>query len=166
MLLKRYIESLEEEKRRARAREAHIMAASTFAIGALLSAIIVLLIAPKSGKELRGDIAVKTTEGAKVVKKNAVDGFNKASKFTEGVYSQAKNAVTSKFSKNNEETEVEELKETVEEYTNFFDSFLHNDPIDIQVSVIDEALTNCLGESPKPYFAIECKRLISSITAG
>ncbi len=116
MLLKRYIESLEEEKRRARAREAHIMAASTFAIGALLSAIIVLLIAPKSGKELREDIAVKTTEGAKVVKKNAVDGFNKASKFTEDVYSQAKNVVTSKFSKNSEVVEeLEELKESVEE---------------------------------------------------
>lgn len=48
-------------------------------------------------------------------------------------------------------------KEVSEEYTSLIDSQLHNDPIDIHI--IDRALKKSWGKNPKPYFAIECKRI-------
>jgi len=54
-------------------------------------------------------------------------------------------------------------KETSEEYKSFLDGELHNDPIDIHI--VDSALKDYWGKETKPYFAIECKRLISSISS-
>ncbi len=112
MLLRRYHESL-EQRRRERRRERCVIFFNAFALGALLSAVFSLLFAPKAGKELRKDIAVKTTDGVKVVKLGAVERFNKASTFTEDVYGKAKNVVVSKFSKKPESVS-EEAEDDVE----------------------------------------------------
>lgn len=53
-------------------------------------------------------------------------------------------------------------KEVSEEYSGFLDGELHNDPIDIHV--VDYALKSSWGRKTKPYFAIECKRLVKSVS--
>ncbi|WP_430409261.1 hypothetical protein [Kordia sp.] len=53
-------------------------------------------------------------------------------------------------------------KEVSEEYRSFLDGQLHDDPIDIHI--VDYALKNFWEQKPKPYFAIECKRLIKSVS--
>jgi hypothetical protein len=53
-------------------------------------------------------------------------------------------------------------KETSEEYLNLADRQLHDDPIDIHI--VDYALKNAWSQASKPYFAIECKRLKTSIS--
>ncbi|WP_347173632.1 hypothetical protein [Polaribacter uvawellassae] len=53
-------------------------------------------------------------------------------------------------------------KETSEEYINLVDKQLHDDPIDIHI--VDYALKNAWSQGSKPYFAIECKRLKTSIS--
>ena len=53
-------------------------------------------------------------------------------------------------------------KETSEEYINLVDKKLHDDPIDIQI--VDYALKTSWTQASKPYFAIECKRLKTSIS--
>jgi hypothetical protein len=54
-------------------------------------------------------------------------------------------------------------KETSEEYINLLDEQLHDDPIDIHI--VDSALKDSWGQKTKPYFAIECKRLTSSVSS-
>lgn len=54
-------------------------------------------------------------------------------------------------------------KEVSEEYRGFLDGELHDDPIDIHV--VDYALKNSWGQKTKPYFAIECKRLVKSVSS-
>ena len=54
-------------------------------------------------------------------------------------------------------------KEVSEEYRGLLDGELHDDPIDIHV--VDYALKNSWGQKTKPYFAIECKRLIKSVSS-
>jgi hypothetical protein len=54
-------------------------------------------------------------------------------------------------------------KETSEEYINLLDRQLHDDPIDIHI--VDSALKDSWGQKTKPYFAIECKRLTSSVSS-
>jgi hypothetical protein len=54
-------------------------------------------------------------------------------------------------------------KETSEEYRNLLDGELHDDPIDIHI--VDHALKDSWGKKTKPYFAIECKRLISTVSS-
>lgn len=53
-------------------------------------------------------------------------------------------------------------KETSEEYSSLVDNILHNDPIDIHI--VDKAQQESWGKDTKPYFAIECKRILSSVT--
>ncbi|EDP94750.1 hypothetical protein U8527_07295 [Kordia algicida OT-1] len=53
-------------------------------------------------------------------------------------------------------------KEVSEEYRSSLDGLLHNDPIDIHI--VDYALKNSWGQNTKPYFAIECKRLVNSVS--
>lgn len=53
-------------------------------------------------------------------------------------------------------------KETSEEYSNLVDNVLHNDPIDIHI--VDKAQQESWGRNTKPYFAIECKRIQSSVS--
>lgn len=53
-------------------------------------------------------------------------------------------------------------KETSEEYSSLVDNILHNDPIDIHI--VDKAQQESWGKDTKPYFAIECKRIVSSVT--
>ena len=53
-------------------------------------------------------------------------------------------------------------KETSEEYSNLVDNVLHNDPIDIHI--VDKAQQESWGRDTKPYFAIECKRILSSVS--
>ncbi len=95
-MLKRYFEAIDnkkkEERRRARARNRKNVAAA-FAIGSIISGAAALLFAPKSGKELRKDIAEKSAEGAEIVKKTAVTGYAKASEFTNSVIDKAKAAL-------------------------------------------------------------------------
>lgn len=50
-------------------------------------------------------------------------------------------------------------KDAEEEYRTIIDNVLHNDPIDIHITIID--LTNFNNAQKKPYFAIECKRFTS-----
>lgn len=103
-MLKRYFESIDnkkrEERRKTRAKNRRNIAAA-FTIGSLLSGAAALLFAPKAGKELRKDIAEKTVEGAEIVKKTAVAGYSRASKFTENMVEQAKAA----FNKNSAKDE-------------------------------------------------------------
>jgi hypothetical protein len=54
-------------------------------------------------------------------------------------------------------------KEVSEEYIGFLDDKLHNDPIDIHI--VDYALKDSWGQKTKPYFAIECKRLVNSVSS-
>lgn len=54
-------------------------------------------------------------------------------------------------------------KETSEEYKSLLDGKFHNDPIDIHI--VDYALKDSWGQKTKPYFAIECKRLTTSISS-
>jgi len=53
-------------------------------------------------------------------------------------------------------------KEVSEEYRGLVDDELHNDPIDIHI--VDKAQKVSWGNNTKPYFAIECKRIKSSIS--
>jgi hypothetical protein len=53
-------------------------------------------------------------------------------------------------------------KETSEEYSHLIDNVLHNDPIDIHI--VDKAQQESWGKNTKPYFAIECKRILSSVS--
>ncbi|WP_177730482.1 hypothetical protein [Flavobacterium inviolabile] len=53
-------------------------------------------------------------------------------------------------------------KETSEEYSSLIDNVLHNDPIDIHI--VDKAQQESWGKDTKPYFAIECKRIVSSVS--
>lgn len=53
-------------------------------------------------------------------------------------------------------------KEVSEEYRSFLDGQLHDDPIDIHI--VDYALKNFWEQKTKPYFAIECKRLVNSVS--
>lgn len=116
-MLKKYFDSIENKRREQRRRERsrnRKRVATAFAVGSLLSGISALLFAPKSGKELRKDIADKTVEGAEFVKKNAVAGYEKASKFTGEVYENAKNAIQKVVHKGEEVAEevTEEVAET------------------------------------------------------
>ncbi|CAA0173376.1 hypothetical protein V3A08_15285 [Tenacibaculum maritimum] len=54
-------------------------------------------------------------------------------------------------------------KETSEEYTSLVDGQLHDDPIDIHV--VDYALKSAWKKASKPYLAIECKRLTTSVSS-
>ena len=54
-------------------------------------------------------------------------------------------------------------KEASEEYKDFLDGKLHDDPIDIHI--VDYALKDSWGQKTKPYFAIECKRLTTSVSS-
>lgn len=108
-MLKKYFDSIENRKRAERRRERsknrkRIFAA--FTIGSLISGVSALLFAPKSGKELRKDIAEKTVEGAELVKKGAVTGYEKATKSINDLYENAKSAI-----KKEKKTEVAEEKE-------------------------------------------------------
>lgn len=107
-MLKKYFDSIENKKREQRRRERsrnrkRVFAA--FTIGSLVSGLSALLFAPKSGKELRKDIADKTVEGAELVKKGAVTGYEKASKSINGLYENAKNVI--KREKKTETAEAE-----------------------------------------------------------
>lgn len=109
-MLKKYFDSIESKKRAERRREKsrnrkRIFAA--FTIGSIVSGISALLFAPKSGKELRKDIAEKTAEGAELVKKGAVTGYEKASKSINDLYANAKSVI-----KKEKKTEAAEEKET------------------------------------------------------
>lgn len=107
-MLKKYFDSIEnkrkEQRRRERARS-RSRAIAAFTFGSLISAASALLFAPKSGKELRKDIADKTAEGAELVKKNAVRSYEKASKFAGDLYQNAKSAL--KKEKQDEEQTAE-----------------------------------------------------------
>ncbi|SEB51583.1 hypothetical protein SAMN04489761_1158 [Tenacibaculum sp. MAR_2009_124] len=54
-------------------------------------------------------------------------------------------------------------KEVGEEYIGLTDNKPHNDPIDIHI--MDYALKDAWGQKTKPYFAIECKRLVTSVSS-
>jgi len=55
-------------------------------------------------------------------------------------------------------------KETNEEYYTIKDGILHNDPIDIHISIIDS--TNSWNRGKRLYFAIECKRFNSGTVSA
>ena len=54
-------------------------------------------------------------------------------------------------------------KEVSEEYRSYLDKELHNDPIDIHI--VDYALKSFWKQKTKPYFSIECKRLVKSVSS-
>lgn len=56
-------------------------------------------------------------------------------------------------------------KEVTEEYQSFIDNKLHPDPIDIQIIIKDFSLKDSLtNDEGKTYFAIECKRLTTTVS--
>ncbi|MDO4754321.1 MAG: YtxH domain-containing protein [Bacillota bacterium] len=110
-MLKKYFDSIESKKREQRKRERsrnRKRVFTAFTIGSLISGISALLFAPKSGKELRKDIADKTIEGAELVKKGAVTGYEKASKSLNELYANAKAAIK----KENKNDVAEDNKES------------------------------------------------------
>lgn len=95
-MLKKYFDSIENKRREQRRRERsrnRKRVFTAFTVGSLLSGLSALLFAPKSGKELRKDIAEKTVEGAEYVKKGATAGYEKATKSINELYQNAKSVV-------------------------------------------------------------------------
>lgn len=55
-------------------------------------------------------------------------------------------------------------KEVTEEYISLIDNILHPDPIDIQIIIKDFSLKDSMTDEGKTYFAIECKRLTTTVS--
>lgn len=55
-------------------------------------------------------------------------------------------------------------KEVTEEYNSLIDKMLHPDPIDIQIIIKVKTSKKYLTNEDKTYFAIECKRLNSTVS--
>ncbi|MDO4799728.1 MAG: YtxH domain-containing protein [Bacillota bacterium] len=126
MFLRKYRELCAARKRQQKRQTARKMA-TAFTIGGLLSGITALLFAPKSGKELRKDIADKAVEGAEVVKDGAVKFANKTKEVVGDAIEGGKEfghkvseKISETFSKGAEKVEkaadkVEKVAEEVEE---------------------------------------------------
>lgn len=109
MLLKKIQEKREEELKRQKQETAKKVGAA-LVIGSLVSAVVTLFTAPKSGKELRQDVVEKVEEGTELVK----DGASKAAKKTTEVVNDVLTKVNSKI-KPKEDSPIEIIEETVEE---------------------------------------------------
>ncbi len=109
MLLKKIQEKREEELRRQKQDTAKKVGAA-LVIGSLVSAVVTLFTAPKSGKELRQDVVEKVEEGTELVK----DGASKAAKKTTEVVNEVITKVNNKI-KPKEESPIEIIEEAAEE---------------------------------------------------
>ena len=84
MLFKKIQEKKQAEMRRQKKDVAKKVGAALL-IGSVVSAVVTLFTAPKSGKEMRKDVADKAIEGAEIVK----EGATKVAKKTSEVVNEA-----------------------------------------------------------------------------
>jgi len=65
---------------------------------------------------------------------------------------------------NSETVDYNVNKEVSEEYKSLVDNQLHNDPIDIHISILEKSSQITWSGISKTYFAIECKRLNNTVS--
>lgn len=107
MKLNKIIEEKRKQMEKAKKREAAKNIAVGTAIGTAIGAAAGLLFAPKSGKETREDIAIKSKEVASAVKNSATEQIESTKEWSEKIKNDLKQNI--KELKDRKKVKVEEL---------------------------------------------------------